>query len=148
MPSVTRSGVTRLRDWADAGIPALGVRRVRFEPRLSHLELAILTVMLSILVVIGVTAYMTMQRRAADSAAKTHLQQAARSIEEYFSQTGTYAGLSLSTLKARYDPALQVDRYRLSGLGVTGYCRVETTAARRTWHTTAPGVEPRPGHCP
>jgi Tfp pilus assembly protein PilE len=56
----------------------------------------------------------------------------AQAAESYFSDNGTYSGMTISTLKANYDQAINLSTYKLGGtLSDTHYC-IQATSPNQT----------------
>ena len=128
---VPRSSITRTGDTAD-GYRVMSARRLAHNP-LTLLELGLVTVVLGVAAAVAVPEYLRLRQSANDDAAKTHLAQAARTLELHLARAGTFAGASLP-----------------SGVRVRtahgSYC-VESNAGSHVWHARR-GEKPSSGACP
>lgn len=120
---VPLSGITRSGDTAD-GYRVMSARRpVRANGSLSHLEIALITVVLGVAAAVAVPEYFRLQQSANDDTARTRLVQAGKNVE---------AGAAV--------PA----GVEIHGRG-SSYC-LETTVGGRVWHA-ALHAQPARGAC-
>src|SRR5437868_7790465 len=92
---IPRSGITRTGDTSD-GYRVMSVRRLAHAHNpLTLLELGLVTVVLGVAAAVAVPEFLHLRQDANDDAAKTHLAQAARTLELHLARAGTFAGASL-----------------------------------------------------
>ena len=100
-------------------------RRLRSEEKgFTLIELLVVMIILAILTAIAIPSYLSFKDRANKAAAGADVRSIIPSIESYFSDTGSYSGMSVAGLKASYDQAIDVSTYKL-GAGTqtaTSYC--------------------------
>ncbi len=70
------------------------------------IELLIVLVIIGILLAIAVPSYLGFKKRADQTAAKSNIRAAIPSIEAFYSDNGSYTGISSTVLKASYDAGL------------------------------------------
>ncbi|HZO62951.1 MAG TPA: prepilin-type N-terminal cleavage/methylation domain-containing protein [Gaiellaceae bacterium] len=115
-----------------------GTRRRTADDRgFTLVELLVVAALVAVLVAIAVPSYLSFTARANSSTAKADVRAIVPSIEGYFSDHSTYAGMTLARLQAGYDAALQASRYSLTESGST-YC-VSATVAGETFRKDGPG---------
>ncbi len=108
-------------------------------------ELVIVLIIIAVLLAIAVPSILGQRDRANDAVASARIREAVPSIKAYFQDNATYAGMSITTLRADYDKALP-DTLALSSLTATGYC-VQTAAGGRTWRQNGPGARIERASC-
>jgi prepilin-type N-terminal cleavage/methylation domain-containing protein len=119
---------------------------LKSEAGFTLMELLIVTVVLGLLATVGLASYVGLRERAGDVAARVAVREALPSVEAYFADNGTYAGMSLSAL-AEYDTGLD-DSLAFSSLSERSYC-VSAVAAGRFAHVSGPdNPQPQDGLCP
>jgi prepilin-type N-terminal cleavage/methylation domain-containing protein len=102
-------------------------------------ELLVVLAILAALLAIAVPSYLGYRSRAADGAAKANIRQALPSVEAYYNDNGTYAGMTIAGLKASYDAGIP------SSLAITGtpsdtaYCLTDSQGGR-VWSAKGPGL--------
>jgi hypothetical protein len=69
------------------------------------------------------------------------------SVEAYFADNGTYAGMTVAELRKDYDNAIDRSTYRLRAATATTYC-IEATVGSSTMHKSGPAASIVPGPCP
>jgi hypothetical protein len=84
-----------------------------------------------------------------DPAAAADLRSIIPSVEAYFSDHGTYAGITIAGLTELYDKSIDPSLYRLGHgtQGAASYC-VQATAGSETWYKAGPDSSIAPGACP
>jgi hypothetical protein len=80
------------------------------------------------------------------SAARADLLSAIPSVEAYFSNNGTYAGVTADELVASYDQSFP-SAVQIVSASATTYC-VQTTSGSATWHKAGPAARSEAGSCP
>ena len=100
--------------------------------------------MIGILTGAAVPAYLQHQRRAGETAAQANVRAAVPSIELYFSDNGSYVGVSYAALKASYDAGLASVTFPTAT--ATTYC-VEATVHSRTFSRNGPSAAIAAGSC-
>lgn len=115
------------------------------EDGLTLVELVVVLCVMAILLAIAVPSVLSQRDRAADAAAQGNLRVAAASIHAYYTDHGTYVGMTSAVLEAEYDASFDpgvaiVDATR------DDYC-VETAVEGRTWRQAGPGEPAERGPC-
>lgn len=103
------------------------------------LELLVVLTIIGILLAIAVSSYLGFRGRAADSTAKANIRATLPSVEAYYSDNSTYAGMSVTTLKASYDSGIAPGVSIYGASTATAYCLVATKDGR-TWSVRGPGI--------
>jgi type IV pilus assembly protein PilA len=118
-------------------------KRLRNEEKgFTLIELLVVMIILGILTAIAIPSYLSFKDRANNSAAGADVRSIIPSIESYFSDNGTYSGMSVAGLKASYDQAIDVTTYAL-GAGsqtATSYC-VQATSQNKTAAKAGPSAQ-------
>jgi type IV pilus assembly protein PilA len=98
------------------------------------IELLVVIVILGVLMAIAVPAYMGFKDRANRSAAQANVRSALATVEAYYQDNNTYAGMTLDALKS-IDAGIKLDS-TMSALSDTTYC-VQATAPNTsiTYHS-------------
>jgi type IV pilus assembly protein PilA len=99
------------------------------------IELLVVIIIIGILLAIAVPSYLSFRDRAANSAAKANVRAGLPSVEAFYADKGTYAGMTVTSLKA-YDAGLQITVGPT--LTATAYC-VESTVNGKHWAVNGPG---------
>jgi type IV pilus assembly protein PilA len=71
------------------------------------IELLVVIIIIGILLAIAVPSYLGFRTRANESAAKANIRATIPSVEAYFSDNGSYTGMTLANLKSTYDAGLE-----------------------------------------
>jgi type IV pilus assembly protein PilA len=99
-------------------------RRLRSEKGFTLIELLVVMIILAILTAIAIPSYLSFRDRANRSAAGADLRAAIPSVEAFFSDHGTYAGMTVGYLQTAYDQSIDPSIITL-GAGTqtaTSYC--------------------------
>jgi type IV pilus assembly protein PilA len=107
-------------------------KRLRSEKGFTLIELLVVMIILAILTAIAIPSYLSFRDRANKSAAGADLRAAVPSVEAWFSDHGTYAGMTVASLTADYDQSINPSIITLgTGLSATTYC-VQATSPNDT----------------
>ncbi|MGE5275182.1 MAG: type IV pilin protein [Verrucomicrobiota bacterium] len=98
-------------------------KRLRSEKGFTLIELLVVMIILAILMAVAIPSYLSFRDRANKSAAGADLRAAIPSVEAYFSDHGTYNGMTVPILQASYDQSISSGIITLgSTLTATTYC--------------------------
>src|SRR6476661_11024289 len=97
-------------------------KRLRSQKGFTLIELLVVMIILAILTAIAIPSYLSFRDRANKSAAGADLRAAIPSVEAFFSDHGTYAGMTVAALKASYDQSIDPSIVSLGTLSGTTYC--------------------------
>jgi general secretion pathway protein G len=109
------------------------------------IEVLVVLVVIGILLGIAIPSYLSQRDKANDAVAQADLRVSLPSIEAYFSDHGTYAGLTVATLRAAYDQALPASLVVVNMTDVS-YC-AQTTTGSRVWKREGPSAQIVRGSC-
>jgi type IV pilus assembly protein PilA len=117
-------------------------RRLRSEKGFTLIELLVVMIILAILTAIAIPSYLSFKDRANKSAAGADVRSIIPSVESYFSDNGTYAGMSVAGLKASYDQGINLSTYTLgaSTQTATSYC-VQASSQNQTAAKAGPSSQ-------
>jgi len=116
----------------------------KLRQRLSHqegftlIELLIVIVIIGILLAIAVPSYLGFKDRANKRAVQSDLRAALPTAEAYYSDKGSYTGLTVSRM-ASIDTGLASDVVTINGLSAGGYCLTGTKGGQK-WAVHGPGA--------
>ncbi len=99
------------------------------------IELLVVIVILGILMAIAVPSYMGFKDRANKAAAQANVRSAVASVETYYQDMGTYAGVNMTSLLL-IDGGIKVDTTGMAGTA-TSYC-IQDTVGGFTFHKNGP----------
>jgi prepilin-type N-terminal cleavage/methylation domain-containing protein len=129
------------------GMVGAGARitKLRREEGFTLVEILVVLIIIAVLLGIAIPAYISQRDRANDAVAQADLRVSLPSIEAYFNDNGTYAGMTTAVLRASYDQALPASLVIASADDVT-YC-AQTTAGGRSWSRNGPAAPIVFGSC-
>jgi type IV pilus assembly protein PilA len=119
-------------------------QRSRAEAGFTLVELLVVLVIIAVLVSIAVPSYLGFKDRAADRTAQANLRAALPAAEAYYSDRGTYVGMSTDDLRS-IDGGLSTTLSVVSAAS-GAYCISESVGGR-VWSVNGPGT-PTPGYVP
>jgi type IV pilus assembly protein PilA len=99
------------------------------------IELLVVIIIIGILLAIAVPSYLGFRDRAANNAAKENLRAALPAAEAFYSDNGTYAGMTLSTLKA-IDSGVS-DTLKVTATSATAYTMCDDPSGK-AWQVVGP----------
>jgi prepilin-type N-terminal cleavage/methylation domain-containing protein len=114
-------------------------KRLRSEKGFTLIELLVVMIILAILTAIAIPSYLSFKDRANKAAAGADVRSLIPSVESFFSDHGTYSGMTVSYLKSNYDQAINVSTYTIpaASLSDTHYC-VQATSPNQTAYKDGP----------
>jgi prepilin-type N-terminal cleavage/methylation domain-containing protein len=118
-------------------------KRLRSEKGFTLIELLVVMIILAILTAIAIPSYLSFKDRANKSAAGADVRSLIPSVESFFSDKGTYSGMTVSYLKTNYDQAIDLSTYTLGGAGnqtATSYC-VQASSQNQTAAKAGPSAQ-------
>ena len=123
-------------------LAALRKRLRSDEKGFTLIELLVVMIILAILTAIAIPSYLSFKDRANKSAAGADVRSIIPSIEAYFSDNGTYSGMSIAGLKSNYDQAIDLSTYALgtSSQTATSYC-VQASSQNQTASKAGPSAQ-------
>ena len=92
-------------------------KRLRSEKGFTLIELLVVMIILAILMAVAIPSYLSFRDRANKSAAGADLRAVIPDVEAWFSDHGTYAGMTPALLKASYDQSINTSIYTITSLG-------------------------------
>ncbi len=120
-------------------------QRLASDEGFTLIELLVVIVILGILLAIAVPSYLGFKDRANKTAAQANVRAAIPSVEAYYSDNGTYVGMTLVKLQA-IDAGIKIDKDP-SALSGTSYC-VQATSGSYTYSKTGPAGAITAAACP
>ena len=130
-------------------IELLKKRLTRDEKGFTLIELLVVIIILGILVAIAVPSYLSFRSRANNTSAQADIRAIVPSVESYYSDNSTYAGMTLANLQSTYDQSINTSLYSLpnADLSATSYC-ISATVNSQTWSKTGPAGTITQAACP
>src|SRR4029077_3477809 len=111
-------------------------KRLRSEKGFTLIELLVVMIILAILTAIAIPSYLSFRDRANNSAAGADLRAAIPSVEAFFSDNGTYTGMTAAGLAASYDQSINPSIILVKTAAGTSYC-VQATSPNDSTKTAA-----------
>jgi prepilin-type N-terminal cleavage/methylation domain-containing protein len=100
------------------------------------IELLVVIIIIGILLAIAIPSYLGFRDRANNSAAQANVRAAVPAVEAYFADNGTYAGMTLTGLRASYDQAIK--GITIVSSSSSTYC-VRGTSGSKDFYKNGPG---------
>ncbi len=97
-------------------------KRLRSQKGFTLIELLVVMIILAILTAIAIPSYLSFRDRANKSAAGADLRAAIPSVEAYFSDNGTYTGMTPTKLQASYDQSIDPTIIYVKSAAASTYC--------------------------
>ena len=110
--------------------------RLAGEKGFTLIELLVVMIILAILTAIAIPSYLSFRDRANKTAAGADLRAAIPSVEAYFSDNGTYTGMTAANLAASYDQSISPSIILVKTAAGTSYC-VQATSPNDATKTAA-----------
>ena len=111
-------------------------QRLAREEGFTLIELLVVLVIIAILMAIAVPSYLGFKDRANQRAASANVREAVPSVEAFYSDHQTYAGVTLASLK-QIDSGLSAS-VKVAALSGGGYC-IDATVGGKSSYFVGPG---------
>ena len=116
-------------------------KRLRNEEKgFTLIELLVVVIILGILTAIAVPSYLSFRGRAQDSANKANVRSVIPTIESWYADHNTYVGMTLASLKASYDQALDTSKYTLTASSTTYCVQSPQGTGSQVWRKNGPAA--------
>ena len=125
-------------------ISKLQARLAKEESGFTLIELLIVLVIIGILLAIAVPSYLGFKDRANNTAASANVRTGIPAVETFYSDNGTYVGMTAGTLGA-IDAGVRITGF--GTLTASTYC-VSATVGGKTWNKNGPAADVVSGACP
>jgi type IV pilus assembly protein PilA len=109
------------------------------------IELLVVIIIIGILLAVAVPSYLGFRDRANTKAAQANVRSAVPAVEAYYSDNGTYVGMSVGSLQA-IDPSVKVDVDTAEN-GASTYCIFNTDPTSPVYMKRNPGGSIVAGNC-
>jgi len=103
------------------------------------IELLVVLMIVGILLAIAVSSYLGYTSRAADATAKANIRATLPSIEAYYNDNSSYAGMTIAGLKASYDSGIASGVSFFGAPTASSFC-LTSTQAGHTWSIQGPAA--------
>jgi type IV pilus assembly protein PilA len=111
-------------------------QRLAREEGFTLIELLVVIVIIGILLAIAVPSYLGFKDKANEKAAGANVRAAVPSVEAYYAEAGTYAGMDLADLQA-IDSGIKITDPNVTpgaaSQTANTYC-IQSTVGGKTWH--------------
>jgi prepilin-type N-terminal cleavage/methylation domain-containing protein len=134
---------------ADTGrVRLVNPAALRAERGFTLVEVLVVVIVIAILSMLALSMYIGYRERGHDAAARENIHRVFPSIQAYFVDHESYAGMTIPGLAA-YDAALDPALYSLGGVAPTDnhFC-VESSSSGRTWRKNGPDAALEQQDCP
>jgi type IV pilus assembly protein PilA len=126
------------------------IARSEAEGGFTLIELLVVIIIIGILLAVAVPSYLGFRDRANNNAVKANVRAAVPAVEAFYSDNGTYTGMTIASLKA-IDSGLKLESVTVLNAGA-GYCiqsdtNADTSGGTNDHKLTGPGGEVVSGTC-
>jgi general secretion pathway protein G len=122
---------------------------LRDERGFTLIEILVVIIVISILSMLALSAFIGYRERAHDAAARENIHRIVPSIQGYFVDHDSYAGMTIAALTTSYDSAINPALFSLGSVAPTQstYC-VQSSSGGRTWRKNGPTAAFQSQACP